>query len=108
MSCRLSGHSASRHWLIIQTGVLLHHHCCVLVICKGTASAASLPPCRHAGRTPAEKDQAELAFRRASEAYEVLSNGEHFLCSLQHAGQFNSHSKRGALSTCSQAAQPAQ
>lgn len=31
-------------------------------------------PDRHAGRTPAEKDQAELAFRRASEAYEVLSN----------------------------------
>ena len=91
MACRSSGHSASRHWLTIQTGVLVHHHCCVLVICTGTASAPSMHPCRHAGHTPAEKDQAELAFRRASEAYEVLSNGEHdFLCSLQYKGHCNS------------------
>ena len=77
MACRSSGLFASRHWQIIQTGVLVHGDCSVLLICKGTASAPSMHPCRHAGRTPAEKDQAELAFRRASEAYEVLSNGEH-------------------------------
>ena len=101
MACRSSAHSASRHWQIIQTGVLVHHNCSVLVICTSTAPASFMHPCRHVGRTSAEKDRAELAFRRASEAYEVLSNGEHLLCSLQDTAHSTPMmAKLGALSMC--------